>query len=856
MLRHRGERVVGRRWEVAKDRLGEEALPAGAGTLDRDRDDPVQQAGNDDEFFEMLAGGRRYQREALEAALLYLCGARYGSTADLARETYAASPDLPRRYATSEQLVEALPFPDMLACSLDLATATGKSYVLYGIARVMLNEGLVDRVLVLCPSLTIEDGLREKFESLTADSALTDLLPDRHGTRIPDIVDAGTTIRMGQICTENIHATYERTGSSIADSFVGQGATTLVLSDEAHHIHSPQGKDMKQWKEFILRPEYGFRYHVGVSGTCYVGNDYFTDVVYRYSIGKAMDERTVKEVYYLEEDDSRTDDERFQKLLSQHEKTRQTYGLKPLTIAVTRDIKTAEELAEDLIAFLAERLIGGYDVARERVLVVTSAQRHAPNVRKLKTVDEVGDPTEWIVSVAMLSEGWDVKNVFQIYPHEKRAFNSKLLIAQVLGRGLRVPKLGSGVHPVVRVFNHQNWGPEVEGLVAEVIDQETLIAQRPVHRREVPHFELHDLVYEQVPTGIEASELQRPKDVGKLTLHPQKDAPEETRFRSVLDPSRVDVLTTRVIEKLYPVETVIEEVRQRLLGHDKRTGGDLAKRYLKKRIGKLIADAFERLGLPGDRVSQENRQIILSTFGSLRQATARPGAILASEPVGLRVVLTETMAPVRARVSGITSSLALHYDADSERLGTADDVAAMKKAREIDRSVPTYLLEIGNTFLFKSPVNVVLASYAPERQFVARLFRQENAAVIRSWIKAPDVGFYAIEFSYQGRSGGTKRSSFNPDYFLLLENGDVVVVETKADGDESPENVGKFKYASDHFAKVNKMLEAAGESRRYRVHFVSPSDYDRFFEALRSAELDRFVSSLQAALKANTNGAR
>ena len=37
---------------------------------------------------------------------------------------------------------------------------------------------------------------------------------------------------------------------------------------------------------------------------------------------------------------------------------------------------------------------------------------------------------------------------------------------------------------------------------------------------------------------------------------------------------------------------------------------------------------------------------------------------------------------------------------------------------------------------------------------------------------------------------------------------------------------------------------------------VSPSDYDRFFEALRSDELDRFVSSLQAALKAHTNGAR
>ena len=33
------------------------------------------------------------------------------------------------------------------------------------------------------------------------------------------------------------------------------------------------------------------------------------------------------------------------------------------------------------------------------------------------------------VGFSMLSEGWDVKNVFQIVPHEGEAFNSKLPIA-------------------------------------------------------------------------------------------------------------------------------------------------------------------------------------------------------------------------------------------------------------------------------------------------------------------------------------------------------------------------------------------------------------------------------------------
>ena len=58
---------------------------------------------------------------------------------------------------------------------------------------------------------------------------------------------------------------------------------------------------------------------------------------------------------------------------------------------------------------------------------------------KLKKVNQKGNPVEFIFSVSMLTEGWDVKRVFQIVPDEERAFNSKLLIAQVLGRGLRIP---------------------------------------------------------------------------------------------------------------------------------------------------------------------------------------------------------------------------------------------------------------------------------------------------------------------------------------------------------------------------------------------------------------------------------
>ncbi|MGN6187889.1 MAG: DEAD/DEAH box helicase [Conexibacter sp.] len=801
-----------------------------------------------EDFIDAVVAGRDYSKHAILTTLRFMAGGRYTSTQQLAEEAFASSPGLERRYGTVARLLERLPFPDKLACSLDLATGTGKSYVMFCLARIMLNEGLVNRVLVLCPSVTIESGLIDKFDALLADTDLTALLPDGKGTRLPERVDATQTVKEGQICIENIHAVYETTGSSIADSFEGRGAATLVLSDEAHHIYSPGDARLKKWSEFVASPSYGFRYHVGLSGTCYVGNDYFADVVHRYSIRDAINDGWVKDVFYVSKDESTTDDERFQKLLQQHETNRTTYKpLKPLTIAVTKNIKAAEDLRDALVGFLAKHLPGKHAEAESKVLVVTSSPKHEQNVLKLRTVDDHANPVEWIVSVSMLSEGWDVKNVFQIYPHEKRAFNSKLLVAQVLGRGLRRP---SGIHaePRVFVFNHQKWAPEVEELVAEVLDQETTVAQRPSDGRPTQHFELHRLTYKPIPTGIQAKQVEKPRDIKQLNLRPQRDAPESTEFTSAFDSQQKLVLTTLVRETYYPLAEVVADVRQRMLLHDKLTGGSLAAAYPKKRVEELIRDALKRLKLRGTAVSQENRQLIMSAFGSLRQKTMRAGAEWAQEPAGLAVKSTSEMGPVRERISGLTSHVGLFHDELSPQLGSADDAAALKKALGIE--VPTFMRRVDNSFLLKSPVNVVLTAFTPERLFVERLLQADNAAVLKAWVKAPDVGFYGIEYGFQpGGNGRSKRGQFHPDFFLLREDADaVVVVETKADDDFTDVNRGKLAYATAYFAKLNELLKAKRNKRRYSFHFVSPVDYDDFFAGLREGTLDGFVSTLQAGL--------
>ena len=573
------------------------------------------------------------------------------------------------------------------------------------------------------------------------------------------------------------------------------------------------------------------------------------DVIYRYPIRQAIDDRWIKEVYYLDQDDSSTNEERFQKLRSQHEKNRKTYKpLKPLSIAVTESISAAEKLAAEFVDFLADQIKGGRKAAEAQVLVVTSAEQHEKNLMALKSVDSTSSPVEWIVSVSMLSEGWDVQNVFQIYPHEKRAFNSKLLISQVLGRGLRQPP-SLEQQALVYVFNHERWGPEVEELVAEVLDVETTIAQRPAKREAAPHFELHNLEFQEIPTGIKGQKVEKPAPIKQIDLAAQRDRQETTTFVSASDKTRTDVLTTQVVEKRYPVAEVVKEVRARLLQHDRQTKGRLAKDYPKKKVQALVTGSLKRLKDKSGEVTQENRQRILSAFGSRRQKTTKPGAELKREPIGLITVSTQAMRPSTQRISGLTSHLGLYYDSESEELGTPDDAAALKKAQEI--SVPTLMSPVLNSFFFKSPTNIVLTSHQPEYQFVSRLVDEETAKKLKGWVKAPDSSFYTIEFSYkQTPDSKRKPGDFNPDFFLLLDTDELIVVETKQDIDTTPINAGKLAAAQEHFKVVNELLKKGHKKRRYQFHILGPADYDSFFDALRAGELAGYTSSLQAALSA------
>ena len=58
-------------------------------------------------------------------------------------------------------------------------------------------------------------------------------------------------------------------------------------------------------------------------------------------------------------------------------------------------------------------------------------------IARLLKVEHTDEPTEIVIHVNMLKEGWDVTNLYTIVP--LRAANARILIEQSIGRGLRLP---------------------------------------------------------------------------------------------------------------------------------------------------------------------------------------------------------------------------------------------------------------------------------------------------------------------------------------------------------------------------------------------------------------------------------
>ncbi|MCG2736181.1 MAG: DEAD/DEAH box helicase family protein [Candidatus Methanoperedenaceae archaeon] len=826
-----------------------------------------------DRYLDILCGDRQYQKEAIHKSIIFLASGLYNHIDDLVRENWTNPKmvELKNRYQTVEDYQHHLQMHGKLSASIDLATATGKSYVIYGIAQIMLGLGLVDRVLVLCPSLTIEDGLMEKFRKLAEDPTLLKAIPDESKFKNPSIKSADVTIKEGDICVENIHAVYEKTGSSIKDSFAGNGERTLVLNDEAHHIFNAiEGRDkesqsLKKWKEFLLSTDFNFKYIVGFTGTAYIKDDYFNDVIYRYSLRQAVNGNMVKMVDYVTENEDADDDIKFQEIYDNHQDNKNTYRkIKPLTILITKDIKKAKNLLTQLSEFIVTKEGLTPEEVEKKILIVTSANEHKANVKKLKDVDKPEDSTEWIVSVSMLTEGWDVKNVFQIVPWEDRAFNSKLLISQVLGRGLRIPSEYQTPQPRVRVFNHAAWSRNIRGLVDEILEIEMRLVSSPLAKgdRAKHHFKLHQIDYEKEAIEKEAEKKPHEFNYTKGFIKLQSQVEEiEKKADYISLANKISSKNTLIHYNTYTIDEIVNKILDELKLREwegkilKLPTGSYSKENLppKEEIKSIIRKSMDNVGILEDRLIEINKQKILSSFNTLLR---KSGKTTVYERKAKNPFMIDT---ADVEKESIAVGNLRHYSSAFYSSNYATELDT--EVREIldgvieDETFPKSASKEINAFLFKTPLDLVFTKSEPERKFIEHLCKKENTQQIEAWMKSRDLGFYSIEYSITSVGGKhSKIQSFNPDFFIKLKRDDTVhfiILETKADDDINPENMAKLKYACQHFENLNGELKTRNIKEVYHFHILSPNSYLVFFDHLQDGRLlgNKFRSDLEDKLE-------
>ncbi len=816
-------------------------------------------------FIDELCGNREYQKIAIRTVMRLFAGRQYKNLRALAQENFKDNPEIERRYGSWTGMERHLQLPDQLTCSIDLATGTGKSYVLYGLAAIMLAEGIVDRALVLCPSNTIEAGLLSKFKDLASNADLRDLLPTGAKVRTPKIINASETIVDGSICVENYHAILQHVKSSIRDSLVGQGARVAVFNDEAHHVANESGTTVKKWKEFLLNPEYGFLYVVGVSGTCYVSDEYFSDVVSRYSLRQAIEERFVKKVEYVAEM-PRTDnpDEKWQLIYNRHKdwkKRLKHQNIRPLTIIVTKDIKTCKLVAEDLQAFLEEWEKISSENAQRKVLPVSSATEHQTNIALLKSVDQPASKVEWIVSVAMLNEGWDVKNVFQIVPHEERAFNSKLLIAQVLGRGLRRPDNWIGADPVVTVFNHDAWVGRIRHLVDEILEMENRLSSSTI-ADSLYNFDLYHLDYtRETDTShyIKKGEY-RLLEQGYVDLPSQVEiedvaiefehavSGEHTKFKTKIEHKTYTY--TDVAELMYRrLQSIDEESKD---AEDPKDRTQYAKKFPFERCLAIVMESAKKAGIKSGKIAEENRQKILQALGPLRRKTAKR-VVYRLIPNRLQHIHTSTRQIMSVSAADLRrGDKTVFYTSYTAKLITDEHKDFFNSVIDEDSDYRAGREKISNVHDFKTPCNLTIADATPERKFIRLLCERENSTILDGWLKNAPQRFYAIEYAWK-KGEHPKRSEFSPDFFIK-QGGTILVVEIKDDAeiaDPSIENQKKYEYANAHFEQLNKWLMDESIDAYYQINFLTLKDYNKYFIKLREGSAKGFRSELDIALCQN-----
>ena len=416
---------------------------------------------------------------------------------DITLQTKMEGPRQIRRYVPEigADGLQDLPPENLRRFAFKMATGSGKTWVMamaivwaHFHKRRVPDSDLSTNFLIVAPNVIVYQRLERDFANNRIFNKLPLIPPEWRGAFSQRVIlrdDAAEPNRSGNLFLTNIHQLYEWreaewTPQNAIEALLGKrpprdAATSgqrsmlervktlndlIVLNDEAHHVHD----ETLAWSKSVLaihrtQPK-GLSLWLDLSATPKDQNGmYFPWTVCDYPLAQAVEDRIVKaplvvtnEYDSLQPRDDPDGVTRYNvcekygywiraavQRWKEHNEVYKHLGKRPVLFIMAEKSVHANAIGK----YLQET--GEFGFTESEVLIIHTDAKGLITKRDLerartaaRDIDRAESKIRVIVSVMMLREGWDVRNVTVVLGLRPFTARSEILPEQVIGRGLRL----------------------------------------------------------------------------------------------------------------------------------------------------------------------------------------------------------------------------------------------------------------------------------------------------------------------------------------------------------------------------------------------------------------------------------
>jgi len=592
-----------------------------------------------------------------------------------------------------------------------------------------------------------------------------------------------------------------------------------VFNDEAHHIHNDKlawFKSIQDIHHKLLQKDLQLALQIDVTATPRHNNGaIFVQTVSDYPLVEAIAQNVVKhpvipdaasraKLHVNEQtpiitekyaDYLRLGIEEWRKSYAEHEKL----GKKAVLFVMVDDTRNCDEVG-DYLAKICPELQDGVLVIHTKqngeIAEAASGKKKEELEllrRQSNEIDGWKSPYKAIVSVLMLKEGWDVRNVTVIVGLRAYSAQSNILPEQTLGRGLRRMYFGSDARETVSVMGTPAFMEFVESIQSEGVTFER-VPMGPGEPRG-PDALMIEVDNENPAKDIDALDIALPKLSRRYT--------REFIDLSELDPSAFG--NTRLPLKAFTPEQTREIVFKRMLDdeidHTMDLGGEATADH-RSVVAFFARQLLKEMRLVGgyDQLYPKVRMFLRDHLFD-RSVDLDDPVVLRnlSEPAATKIVFDYFRQGINA--------LTLH-DKGSSRI---EGHIRLRETRPFRAEQRRFVQSTKSVFN-----KTVGEANADGLELVFAAFLESAKDVAAYGKNYAQVGF---RLDYVKANG--ELSTYTPDFFVRDTAGQVFIVETKGREElDLPQKMARLKlWCEDANA-------AAGEER-YGFVYVDQESFDR-----------------------------